>query len=63
MTRPKLLWFLLFFLVKALMYLGHVWVQFPKEFKNENQAQNFQNCLRFAPLIVNPLVAKQNKNF
>jgi hypothetical protein len=33
-------------------YLGHVWVQFPKEFKNENQAQNFQNCLRFASLIV-----------
>jgi len=36
--------FLLFFFVKDLRYLGHVWVQFQKEFKNENQAQNFQNC-------------------
>ncbi len=41
-----------FFWFKALRYLGHVWVQFPKELKNENQAQNFQNCLRFASLIV-----------
>jgi hypothetical protein len=46
------------FWFKTVRYLGHVWVQFLEEFKNENQAQNFQNCLWFAPLIVTPTSCK-----